>query len=146
MKSGPGNNVILLKQKTLLKTVSAEQNEQDTTHKSHLWHGSLAGNLILVSAILLCSATDLYLRWNRISSSPYPLVCQYQLDSVIWCLLLGCYVNKAKERIPLLEDVQRCDWHQRTSVAQLRLHSCGTLWLGDQSARPRRRQCRHENL
>ena len=32
-------------------------NEQDTSHNLYMWHGSLAGNLILVSILWLCLAT-----------------------------------------------------------------------------------------
>ena len=37
------------------------RNEQDTSHKLHMWHSSLADNHILVSIILLCSAAVLCL-------------------------------------------------------------------------------------
>ena len=46
----------LLKQKMLLNNCLLGRNEQDTSHKLYMWHGSLAGNLILVSIILLCLA------------------------------------------------------------------------------------------
>ncbi len=54
---GTGPNFIeLLKQKIMLNNFLLSRNEQDTSHKLYTGHGSLAGNLILVSKILLCLA------------------------------------------------------------------------------------------
>ena len=36
----------------MLKSVLLSRTEQDTSHKLYVWHGSLAGNLILVSIAL----------------------------------------------------------------------------------------------
>ena len=54
--TGP-NFIELLMQRTQLKNSLISKNEQDTSHKLYLWHGSLAGNLILVSVNVLCLAT-----------------------------------------------------------------------------------------
>ena len=47
----------LLKQKTFLNNCLLSRNEQDTNHNLHMWNGCLAGNLILLSIILLCLST-----------------------------------------------------------------------------------------
>ena len=49
------NSKQLLKQKIMLKDFLLSKNEQDTSHKWYIFHGSLADNLILVSIILLCN-------------------------------------------------------------------------------------------
>ena len=52
--SAPGASFIeLLKQEILLNNYLLSRNEQDTSYKLYMWHDSLAGNLILVSVILL---------------------------------------------------------------------------------------------
>ena len=57
--SKPGPSFIeLLKQKILLSNWLLNRNKQDTSHKLYLWHDSLAGNLILISSILLCLVTS----------------------------------------------------------------------------------------
>ncbi len=49
----------LLKQKILLNIFLLSRNDQGTSHKLYTWHGSLAGNPILVSIILLCQSLGL---------------------------------------------------------------------------------------
>ena len=41
----------------LLNNFLLNRNEQHTSHKLYLWHGSFAGNLILVSVVLIWLAT-----------------------------------------------------------------------------------------
>ena len=49
---------LLLKAETIAQYFFCfSKNEQDTSHNLHMWQGSLAGNLILLSIILLCLAT-----------------------------------------------------------------------------------------
>ena len=49
----PGSNFIeLLKQNRMLI-----KNKQVTSHKLFMWHGILAGNLVLINIVLLCLAT-----------------------------------------------------------------------------------------
>ena len=54
-----------LLQGVLLNTFLLSHNKQDTSHKSYMWHGNLAGNLTLVSLMLLCLCYFVSLgRWN----------------------------------------------------------------------------------
>ena len=55
MVHGP-NFIELLKQKLVLVTLLLSRKEHDTSHKLYMYHGSLTGNLILVSINLLCLA------------------------------------------------------------------------------------------
>ncbi len=41
----------------MLDNFLLSKNEQDTSHKKYMWHGVLAGNLNLVSIIVLCLVT-----------------------------------------------------------------------------------------
>ena len=52
---GPDSIELCIKQKVLLNNC---RNEQDTSHKLYMLHGSLAGNLILVSILLLGRIPD----------------------------------------------------------------------------------------
>ena len=55
---GTGPNFIeLLKQRILLDNFLLSSNEQDTSHNLSIWHGSLAGSLILVSTFLVLSSS-----------------------------------------------------------------------------------------
>ena len=57
-KAIPGLNFIeLLKQRIVLNMFLLSKNKQDTSHKLYMGFGSLAGNLIPVSIILMCLAT-----------------------------------------------------------------------------------------
>ena len=86
------------KQKILLKNFLLSKNEQDTSHKLYMWHSGLAGNLILVSTVLLCSVSfsTKALWWALF----IPMRLQLQLMPLSSVLYLGLLRQKLLQFLP----------------------------------------------